>query len=221
CDPDWWAAAAKIGQYRQDPSGWRGCRSTGTRGEVVVSWRPSAEFSGNVYRAEGTVAACPEDVWECIKPVAGGLRTKWDQNVKDFEVVEAVSDAVSVCRTTTPSAFVRIISPREFVDVVLMKQYEDGTMLSAATNVEHPQCPPQPNFVRGLNYPCGCFCIPLPGLGSKCPCCSPTLVLRDFWLEEGWEKLHCIILSFLPHPCNMVRHSPVLAFWSQHVSFNC
>lgn len=74
------AAAAKIGQYRQDPSGWRGCRSTvspgrdvrggigagkGTRGwgvglvpahsshpspqsEVVVSWRPSAEFSGNV-----------------------------------------------------------------------------------------------------------------------------------------------------------------------------
>ncbi|XP_032050592.1 stAR-related lipid transfer protein 5 isoform X2 [Aythya fuligula] len=122
------AAAAKIGQYRQDPGGWRGCRSTS---EVVVSWRPSAEFSGNVYRAEGTVAARPEDVWECIKPVAGGLRTKWDQNVKDFEVVEAVSDAVSVCRTTTPSAFMRIISPREFVDVVLMKQYEDGTMLSA------------------------------------------------------------------------------------------
>lgn len=25
----------------------------------------------------------------------------------------------------------RIISPREFVDVVVMKQYEDGTMLSA------------------------------------------------------------------------------------------
>lgn len=48
------------------------------------------------YRAEGTVAACPEDVWECIKPVAGGLRTKWDQNVKDFEVVEAVSDVSSL-----------------------------------------------------------------------------------------------------------------------------
>lgn len=38
---------------------------------------------------------------------------------------------VSICRTTTPSACMRIISPREFVDVVVMKQYEDGTMLSA------------------------------------------------------------------------------------------
>lgn len=25
----------------------------------------------------------------------------------------------------------KIISPREFVDVILMRQYEDGTMLSA------------------------------------------------------------------------------------------
>lgn len=50
------------------------------------------------YRAEGTVPARPQQVWECIKPVAGGLRTKWDQNVKDFEVVEAVSD-VSASRT--------------------------------------------------------------------------------------------------------------------------
>lgn len=40
--------------------------------------------------------ACPEDVWECIKPVAGGLRTQWDQNVKDFEVVETVSDVSSL-----------------------------------------------------------------------------------------------------------------------------
>lgn len=42
------------------------------------------------------MAARPEDVWQCIKPVAGGLRTKWDQNVKDFEVVEAVSDVSSL-----------------------------------------------------------------------------------------------------------------------------
>ncbi|XP_067161454.1 stAR-related lipid transfer protein 5 isoform X2 [Apteryx mantelli] len=154
------AAAAKMGLYRRDPGGWRGCRRTG---EVAVSWRPSAEFAGNIYRGEGTVPASAADVWECIKPAPGGLRAQWDQNVKDFEVIEAVTETVSVCRTTTPSAFMRFISPREFVDVVLTKQYEDGTMLSAATNVEHALCPPQANFVRGFNYPCGCFCIPVPG----------------------------------------------------------
>ncbi|KAM6059555.1 stAR-related lipid transfer protein 5 isoform 2-T2 [Theristicus caerulescens] len=170
------AAAEKMGLYRRDPGGWRGCRRTS---EVSVSWRPSAEFAGNVYRGEGIVPASTRDVWECIKPVAGGPRTKWDQNVKDFEVVEAISDTISVCRTTTPAAFMRIISPREFVDVVLMKRYEDGTMLSAATNVEHPLCPPQPNFVRGFNYPCGCFCIPLPGQISH-------QRLEESWRQHRW-----------------------------------
>lgn len=48
--------------------------------------------------------------------------------------------AVSVCRTTTPSAFMRVISPREFVDVVLMKQFEDGTMLSAGKMLVFTKC---------------------------------------------------------------------------------
>uniref|UniRef100_A0A8B9MCX4 StAR related lipid transfer domain containing 5 n=1 Tax=Accipiter nisus TaxID=211598 RepID=A0A8B9MCX4_9AVES len=176
------AAAEKMELYRRDPSGWRGCR------EVSVSWRPSAEFAGNVYRGEGILPASPHDVWECIKPVAGGPRTKWDQNVKDFEVVETVS----ICRTTTPSAFMRIISPREFVDVVLMKQFEDGTMLSAATNVEHPLCPPQPNFVRGFNYPCGCFCIPLPGEPDR------TQLLSFFQTDLGGYLPQTVVDSFFP-----------------------
>ncbi|KFO85574.1 StAR-related lipid transfer protein 5, partial [Buceros rhinoceros silvestris] len=160
--------------------------------EVSVSWRPSVEFAGNVYRGVGVLPASPQDVWECIKPVAGGRRTKWDQTVKDFEVIEAISDAVSVCRTTTPSAFMRVISPREFVDVVLMKQYEDGTMLSAATNVEHPLCPPRPNFVRGFNYPCGCFCIPLPGEPDR------TQLLTFFQTDLGGYLPQTVVDSFFP-----------------------
>ncbi|NXJ04659.1 STAR5 protein, partial [Odontophorus gujanensis] len=183
------AAAAKMELYRRDANGWRSCRRTS---EVAVSWKPSAEFAGNVYRAEGTVPAHPLHVWECIKPVAGGLRTKWDQSVKDFEVVEAVSDTVSVCRTTTPSALMKVISPREFVDVVLIRQFEDGTMLSAATNVEHPLCPPQPNFVRGYNYPCGCFCIPLPGEPDR------TQLLSFFQTDIGGYLPQTVVDSFIP-----------------------
>lgn len=41
---------------------------------------------------------------------------------------------VSICRTTTSSALMGAISPREFVDVVSIKRYEDGTVLSAGKN---------------------------------------------------------------------------------------
>ncbi|NXT19314.1 STAR5 protein, partial [Syrrhaptes paradoxus] len=183
------AAVEKLELYRRDSSGWRSCRNTG---EISVSWRPSTEFAGNVYRGEAVVAASLRQVWECIKPLPGEHRSKWDPNVKDFEIVEAISDTVAVCRTTTPSVFMKLISPREFVDVVLMKQYEDGTVLSAATNVEHPRCPPQPNFVRGFNYPCGCFCVPIPGEPDK------THLISFFQTDLGGYLPQKVVDSFFP-----------------------
>lgn len=73
-----------------------------------------------------------------------------------------------------------------------MRQYEDGTMLSAATNVEHPLCPPQANFVRGYNYPCGCFCIPLPGEPDR------TQLLSFFQTDLGGYLPQTVVDSFFP-----------------------
>uniref|UniRef100_A0A674K220 StAR related lipid transfer domain containing 5 n=2 Tax=Terrapene triunguis TaxID=2587831 RepID=A0A674K220_9SAUR len=86
----------------------------------------------------------------------------------------------------------KIISPRDFVDVVLIKQYEDGTIASAATNVEHALCPPQPRYVRGFNYPCGCFCIPVPGEPGK------TQVLAFFQTDLGGYLPQTVVDSFFP-----------------------
>uniref|UniRef100_A0A8D0H7S9 StAR related lipid transfer domain containing 5 n=1 Tax=Sphenodon punctatus TaxID=8508 RepID=A0A8D0H7S9_SPHPU len=144
------------------------------------------------YKGEGIVPASPEVVWKCLKPEAGGLRTKWDQNVKEFEVIETISETVSICRTASPSAFMKIISPRDFIDVVLIKWYDDGTIASSATNVEHPLCPPQPGYVRGLNYPCGCFCIPVPGEPDK------TQLLSLFQTDLGGYLPQNVVDSFFP-----------------------
>ncbi|NXM81422.1 STAR5 protein, partial [Oenanthe oenanthe] len=160
----------------------------------------SVSFRPRRYKGEGILPASPHKVWEGIKPVAGGLRTKWDQNDFSAVLLQTSTDislfcdfqTVSICRTTTPSACMRIISPREFVDVVVMKQYEDGTMLSAATNVEHPLCPPQPNFVRGFNYPCGCFCIPVPGEPDR------TELLTFFQTDLGGYLPQTVVDSFFP-----------------------
>lgn len=36
--------------------------------------------------------APPEKVWDCIKPLPGTLRAKWDENVTSFEIIESLTD---------------------------------------------------------------------------------------------------------------------------------
>ncbi|XP_024417543.1 stAR-related lipid transfer protein 5 isoform X2 [Desmodus rotundus] len=158
------AVAQKVLQYWRDDSGWKICREGNG---VTVSWRPSVEFPGNLYRGEGIVNGAPKSVWDLVKPLVGSLRAKWDENVASFEVIQSITDTLCVTRTTTPSAAMKIISPRDFVDLALVKTYEDGTISSNAANLEHPSCPPKPGYVRGRNHPCGCFCTPMPREPSK------------------------------------------------------
>ncbi|XP_017554994.1 stAR-related lipid transfer protein 5 [Pygocentrus nattereri] len=183
------SVAELLLSYSRDQSGWKICKKTS---EVVVSWRPSAEFAGNIYKGEGIVNGSPQKVWECLNPDPNGLRVKWDDNVKKFELLEQVSSDTTVCRTVTPSAAMGIISPRDFVDVILVKRYEDGTITSNATNVSHPACPPQPGYVRGFNHPCGCFCVPVPGEAGK------TQLISFFQTDLGGLLPRSVVDSFFP-----------------------
>ncbi|XP_044135503.1 stAR-related lipid transfer protein 5 [Bufo gargarizans] len=184
------AAAGKLLSYSKDRAAWNLCRKTG---DVAVYWRPSTEFTGNLYKGEGLVAAKPERVWEFLKPEAGGLRVKWDKNVHDFQLLETITDDITICRTVTPSAAMGIISPRDFVDVVMIKRYEDGSITSNATNVEHPSCPPQHPYVRGFNHSCGCFCVPVPGEPEK------TQVLSFFQTDLSGYLPKSVVESFFPY----------------------
>ncbi|CAM4518699.1 unnamed protein product [Leuciscus chuanchicus] len=179
----------RLLSYKKDESGWKTCKKTN---DVVVCWRPSCEFAGYVYKGEGIVNGSPEKVWDCLKPEINGLRVKWDSNIKKFELLEQVSADVLICRTVTPSAAMGIISPRDFVDVISIKCYEDGTVSSNATNVSHPNCPPQPGYVRGFNHPCGCFCVPVPGEPGK------TQLFSFFQTDLGGLLPRSVVDSFFP-----------------------
>ncbi|TKC37759.1 stAR-related lipid transfer protein 5 [Monodon monoceros] len=183
------AVAEKMLQYRRDESGWKICREGNG---VSVSWRPSVEFPGNLYRGEGIVNGTPEQVWGCVKPLAGTLRDQWDENVNSLEIIESITDTQCVSRTTTPSAVMKLISPRDFVDLVLVKTYEDGTISSNATSVEHLLCPPKPGYVRGFNHPCGCFCGPLPGEPNK------TSLVTFFQTDLSGYLPQGVVDSFFP-----------------------
>ncbi|KAM7406649.1 hypothetical protein PAMP_001016 [Pampus punctatissimus] len=144
------------------------------------------------YKGEGVISSSLEKVWECLKPVPNGLRVKWDNNVKRFELLEQITEDISICRTVTPSAAMGIIAPRDFVDVILIKRYEDGTISSNATNVNHPGCSPQSGYVRGFNHPCGCICVPISGEPNK------TQVFSFFQTDLGGFLPRSVVDSFFP-----------------------
>lgn len=62
----------------------------------------SHSFLCSRYRGEGIVHATPEKVWGCVKPLAGTLRDKWDENVSSFEIIESLTD-VSLSERCYPS----------------------------------------------------------------------------------------------------------------------
>ncbi|XP_008308433.1 stAR-related lipid transfer protein 5 [Cynoglossus semilaevis] len=182
-------ATDSMQSYRTDTSGWKVCKKSN---DVVVSWRPSSEFPGNVYKGDGIISGSLLKVWECLKPIPDGLRVKWDSNVKRFELLEQITEGTSICRTVTPSAAMGIIAPRDFVDVVVVKQYGDGSISSNATNVTHVSCPPQPGYVRGFNHPCGCICVPVSGEPNK------TQVYTFFQTDLGGLLPRSVVDSFFP-----------------------
>lgn len=63
----------------------------------VVSLTPlwSCDFRCS-YKGEGVVAGSLQDVWRCLKPEPNGLRVKWDDNVKKFELLQQISEVWQV-----------------------------------------------------------------------------------------------------------------------------
>lgn len=60
-----------------------------------MSWRVLSSDWSCRYKGVGIVNGSPEKVWECLKPEPNGLRVKWDDNVKKFELLEQISQVSS------------------------------------------------------------------------------------------------------------------------------
>uniref|UniRef100_A0A8C7X082 StAR related lipid transfer domain containing 5 n=1 Tax=Oryzias sinensis TaxID=183150 RepID=A0A8C7X082_9TELE len=89
---------------------------------------------------------------------------------------------VSVCRTVTPSAAMGIIAPRDFVDVIAVRRYEDGTFSSNGEGA----CP----FMGGdSTTPVAAFVSLWPG---------KTQVLSFFQTDLGGLLPRSVVDSFFP-----------------------
>ncbi|XP_053304187.1 stAR-related lipid transfer protein 6 [Spea bombifrons] len=147
----------KILSYSEDTVGWK----TGkTSKNVVVSWKPSNEYSGNIYRGEGIVEGTPEKIIPFL--YLPEYRTKWDKALQSYSLLEQIDKDTVISQSLTHSYGMGLISPREFIDVTHIKKYDGGVITTNSISVEYPTCPVSPSYVRGFNNPCGYVCSPLP-----------------------------------------------------------
>lgn len=153
----------KIRGYRNDTDGWKLAKKTN---DVNVWEKVSPHWTGMLYRVEGEINADPELVFSFVDPSPSGPRSKWDKAIKELQTVEKVDSNISIVRTITHSAFGGLISARDFTDLVVNEKTNEY-LATNAEGIQHNECVPQTEFVRGRNYPCAIICYRVPGESNK------------------------------------------------------
>ncbi|XP_041091378.1 stAR-related lipid transfer protein 6-like isoform X1 [Polyodon spathula] len=146
----------KIWSYNQDDSGWKLAKNSKN---VTVSWKPSNEYAGNLYRGEGIIEDTPEKIIPFM--YLPEYRNKWDTAVKSYTFLERIDQDTVISHTVTHSYGLGLISSRDFVDLINIKRYEGGIVTTNSVSVDYLKCLPSPSHVRGHNNPCGYICSPL------------------------------------------------------------
>ncbi|XP_004466913.1 stAR-related lipid transfer protein 4 isoform X2 [Dasypus novemcinctus] len=124
--------------------------------DVTVWKKPSEEFCGYLYKAQGIIDDAVNNVIDHIRP--GPCRLDWDRLMTSLDILEHFEENCCVMRYTTAGQLLNIISPREFVDFSYTVGYKEG-LLSCGISLDWSE--KRPEFVRGYNHPCGWFCVPL------------------------------------------------------------
>ncbi|XP_074993997.1 stAR-related lipid transfer protein 4 isoform X3 [Calonectris borealis] len=104
-------------------SEWRVAKKT----KDATVWRkPSEEFSGYLYKAQGVVEDVTNRIVDHIRP--GPYRLDWDSLMTTMDIMETFEENCCVMRYTTAGQLWNIIAPREFVDFSYTTSYKDGLL---------------------------------------------------------------------------------------------
>lgn len=148
--------------YYKDNEGWDVTKKTPA--SVVIHYKHSScpGFNGYLYRGQSDYNCSKEVLFEYVDPhPPPSPRLRWDKAMKKIEVIKRVDENLRVNRTTTNSAAMGLISPRDFVDAVLTV-HGDSYISTNGISVICPDKPPQDKYVRGWNYHCGLMCLQHP-----------------------------------------------------------
>uniref|UniRef100_A0A8W8IAA2 START domain-containing protein n=1 Tax=Magallana gigas TaxID=29159 RepID=A0A8W8IAA2_MAGGI len=120
------------------------------------------------YKGEAIYNCPPKTVFDYVEPLPDGPRAKWDTNMKKIEILKWIETPdLRINRACTASAMLGLISPRDFVDLILVRE-TDECFSTNAISIEYPECPEVKDHVRGWNWSCGMICVKYPDDPNKC-----------------------------------------------------
>nr|AJM13631.1 stAR-related lipid transfer protein 5-like protein [Mimachlamys nobilis] len=155
--------AAALQNYCKDTE-WTTSKQTA---DFKIFYKRSPEFEGYLYKGEAVYAAKPKVVFDYVEPLPSGPRAKWDKNMKKIEIIKQIEDDLRINRACTSSACMGLISPRDFVDLILIKE-TDEYLSTNAKSVVCSDCPQDKEHVRGVNHKCGMIVFKYPNEPNKC-----------------------------------------------------
>ncbi|XP_022333397.2 stAR-related lipid transfer protein 5-like isoform X2 [Crassostrea virginica] len=157
--------ADRLQRYYKQTDGWTTSKKSKN---FEISYRQSEEFSGHLYKGEAIFNCSPRTVFDYVEPLPDGPRAKWDTNMKKIEILKWIEKPdLRINRACTASAMLGLISPRDFVDLILVRE-TDECLSTNACSVELAEFPEEKKFVRGWNYSCGVLVIKYPSDPNKC-----------------------------------------------------
>lgn len=160
-------------------------------GGVEVSTHQFPDVPVKLFKAVGIIDASPATTLEYIIPGPTRVRPKWDKSVKTWQILKEVNENTMVLYSTSYSAALGLISPRDYVDLVTVERDSEGTYFTYATGIDYPH-PEDPSLVRGWNYPSGIVCFPVEGDLNK------TKMMYVIQTDLKGKIPHYLIDSTLP-----------------------
>lgn len=157
--------ADRLQRYYKTAEGWTSAKKSKN---FEISYRQSEEFSGHLYKGEAIYNCPPKTVSDYVEPLPDGPRAKWDSNMKKIEILKWIEKPdLRINHACTASAMLGLISPRDFVDLILVRETEE-CFSTNAISIEYPECPEVKDHVRGWNWSCGMICVKYPDEPNKC-----------------------------------------------------
>ncbi|KAF5900802.1 stAR-related lipid transfer protein 4 isoform X1, partial [Clarias magur] len=118
-----WLENTLISYHHLEEKEWKVAKKS----KDVTVWRkPSAEFSGFLYKVEGLVTEQPCRIVDYIRP--GPYRLHWNSLMTSMDIVQTLDKACCMMRYTTAGQLWNIIAPREFVDFSYTTEYQSGLL---------------------------------------------------------------------------------------------
>lgn len=131
-----------------ETEGWK--VSSKSKDSLKIETKSSELYNCTMNRITLTVKVPVDVIRDTYTLLPGNRRKEWDTDVREVIVLKRFSDQKWLQITRSNGLGKGIISPREFVDLCCLEEFEDGLQLTGGS-IEYPEIQSDDKYVRGFS----------------------------------------------------------------------